>query len=302
MIYTLNTVLHNIINALKNQYSYEEAQSIAWELIRHITQKSRIELLVQPKPLSAEQVKQLEYFLEEHLNKQVPIAYLTGEIVFGDLTLSIRPPILIPRSETEAWCYGLIELLEPCNTEHLRILDLCTGSGCIALALAHELPHTRVVGVDINPEAIALAEENKQKLAITNCSFIKSDLFEVLVNETFDIIVANPPYISINELPSLSPSVSNYESHQALFAHKEGYAVIEDIIKDARRYLRNNKKLVTYSIPQLLIEIGHTQGEPVKAFMEKQSYANIVLWKDYQGHNRVACAQVLQNDTNSEKS
>ncbi len=301
-MYTLNSVLHETIAALKTQYPYEEAQSIAWELIRYITQKSRIELLIHSNSLSDEQVTQLKYFVKEHLAQQVPIAYLTQEILFGDLTLSIRPPILIPRSETEAWCYGLIELLEPCTTEPLRILDLCTGSGCIALALAHELPHSTVIGIDINPDALALAEENRNKLNLTNCSFLQSDLFEALHDQQFDIIVANPPYINRAELPLLAPGVRNFESHQALFAENEGYALIEKIITEAPHYLRKNTLLTTHAIPQLLIEIGHTQGDTVKAFMEMYSYANIALWKDYQGHNRVVCAQVLQDDTNAEKS
>lgn len=302
MIHTLNTALHETITALKNQYPYEEAQSIAWELIRHVTQKSRIELLIQNSSLPDEHYKKLKNLVEEHLTQQVPIAYLTKEILFGELTLTIRPPILIPRSETEAWCYGLIELLESCNPTPLRILDLCTGSGCIALALAHEFPQSTVIGIDINPEAIALAEENRQKLGLNNCSFILSDLFEAVRGNTFDIIVANPPYISIDELPSLAPSVRNFESHQALFAQNNGYALIERIISEAPHYLRHNKNVSTHSVPQLLIEIGHTQGEITKAFMEEQSYANIALWKDYQGHNRVVCAQVLQDDRNSEKS
>ncbi len=292
MIHTIHTVIQTLATALKYQYAHEEAQSIAWELIRHITQKSRIQLIVEKNSVSDEQLNAASALVEKHLHSHIPIAYLTGELLFGDLTLSIRPPILIPRSETESWCYELIERLEPLATEPLRILDLCTGSGCIALALAHALPHATVVGIDINPAAITLAEENKAALGIINCTFKLSDLFNAVQDQTFDIIVANPPYIGIQELNSLSTSVRDFESHTALFAEKDGYAIIESIIIQAPQFLRHNNALADLSIPQLLIEIGYKQGEMVKTFMETHKYANIALWKDYQGHNRVACAQV----------
>lgn len=291
-MHTIQTVLQTLTTTLKAQYSHEEAQSIAWELIRHITKKSRIQLIIEKKSVSTEQLVTASNFIDQHLNNHIPIAYLTGEVLFGDLTLSIKPPILIPRSETESWCYELIELLEPIATEPLRILDLCTGSGCIALALAHALPYATIIGIDINPQAIALAEENKAALGITNCLFKLSDLFAAVHGESFDIIVANPPYIGMQEWNSLSDSVRNFESHTALFAEKEGYAIIESIIAQAPQFLRQNSTLASFLIPQLLIEIGYKQGDIVKTFMETHKYANIALWKDYQGHNRVACAQV----------
>jgi release factor glutamine methyltransferase len=289
------------VTALQTQYPFEEAQSIAWELLRHVTHKSRIQLLMEKEGVSDEQAEMLMQLIQKHLNDHVPIAYLTGEVLFGDLTILIRPPILIPRSETESWCYELIELLEPLHDENLRILDLCTGSGCIALALAHALPQATVVGVDNDPAAIALAEENKERLVIKNCSFIHSDLFEAIDAKTFDIIVSNPPYIDIEERASLAPSVRNFESPQALFADDHGYAIIKKIIIEAPQHLRYNAALAATSIPQLLIEVGHTQADTVKAFMNSHHYATIQLWKDYQGHNRVVCARV-SDDSQSTKS
>jgi release factor glutamine methyltransferase len=300
-MHTYHAMLQKLSTVLQAQYPHEEAQSIAWELIRHVTQKSRIQLIVEKNSVSDDQLATMLQLAGKHLKEQVPIAYLTGEVLFGDLTLTIKPPILIPRSETESWCYELIELLEPISKEPLRILDLCTGSGCIALALAHALPQATVVGIDINPDAIALAEENRKKLNLNNCTFLHSDLFDALQGQMFDLIVANPPYIGTSELESLPQSVRNFESAQALFAEDNGFALIKKIIATAPRYLQHNKLLSAHTIPQLLIEIGYTQGEMAKAIMTQHKYVNIALWKDYQDHNRVVCARVLQNDNNSQK-
>jgi release factor glutamine methyltransferase len=293
--------MQELVTALKTQYAHEEAQSIVWELVVHVSGKTRIALLVEQISIPDDQCAQLRLLVEKHLLEQIPIAYLTGTVQFGDLILTIRPPILIPRSETESWCYELIELLEPLQSENLHILDLCTGSGCIALALAHALPRATVVGVDIDPAAIALAEENRKKLEIKNCTFIQSNLFEAVRTKKFDIIVSNPPYIRIEERSSLAPSVRNFESPLALFADDHGYAIIKKIISRAPQHLRYNATLAAALIPQLLIEVGHAQADTVKAFMSTHHYATIQLWKDYQGHNRVVCARV-SDDSQSTKS
>lgn len=301
-MHTIHTIVQEIAAALKTQYSPEEATSIAWELITHVTDKTRTELIAVRATITEKQYTQLHALVKKHLVEQIPIAYLTGTVQFGDLTLQIRPPILIPRPETEAWCYQLLTLLKQCKNETLHILDLCTGSGCIALALAHALPRATVIGVDINPDAIALAEENKKKLNINNCTFIHSDLFSALGDKKFDIIVSNPPYIGGDEYASLAPSVRNFESRQALFAEDNGYAIIKKIIVEAPHHLRANEKLAAQMIPQLLIEIGYTQGDTVKAFMQSHQYATIQVWKDYQGHNRVVCARVSADDFQQKKS
>lgn len=290
--YPVEPVLALLTAELKTEYPDIQAQAIAWQLISHVTGKSRATLMAARALIPDTQLAVLRKMVETHLLEDKPIAYIIGSVHFGELLLTIRPPILIPRTETEMWCYKLIDLLKPFNNKHLRILDLCTGSGCIALALAHTLPQATVVGIDINQQALALAEENKQKTGIANCFFIKSDLFKMLAGEHFDIIVANPPYIGEQEKNSLSTSVLNFESPQALFAENGGYAIIETIITQAPNFLRHNDALTHANIPQLLIEIGYTQAERVKTFMHDHNYANITIWKDYQDHNRVVCAQV----------
>jgi len=293
---SVSTVLHHLIAQLRNNYETPEATSIAWELISFVAHKTKTELLSSNIIISDSELAQLIELLKKHLVQHVPIAYLTGTVQFGALQLSIRPPILIPRSETEQWCYRLIDLLKPLSLKSLRILDLCIGSGCIALALAHAFPNTTVVGIDIDDQALALARENSQRLNITNCTWIKSDLFENLDTEpngsAFDIIVTNPPYIGHAERETLTPSVRNFESARALFADDHGYAIIKKIIAAAPCYIRPNPVLTAHNMPQLFIEIGSTQAKMVETFMHMHEYATIQTWKDYQGHDRVICARV----------
>lgn len=289
---TVTAFVHSLTQQLAHSYPLPEAISIAWELIIFVTHKGKTELLKKYTVLSAEEQTRIHELVAQHLEKQVPIAYLTGTVQFGLLNLALRPPILIPRPETEAWCYRLIELLQPFKDTPLRILDLCTGSGCIALALAHALPHATVVGVDINPNAVTLAQENSTLLRLTNCSWILSDLFEKIGDMTFDIITANPPYISLAERETLASSVRHFESPQALFAADDGYAIIKKIILGAPPHIRHNDAFAQQQIPHLFMEIGHTQAKTVEAFMHAHNYATIQTWKDYQGHDRVICARV----------
>lgn len=286
---TIQAIIYALTRTLSAQYDPLEANSIAWELVTFVTGKSKTELLLSAS-ISTAQHAQIEALLKKHLNESVPIAYLTNSVLFGDLQLSIRPPILIPRSETEEWCYKLIALLQPFSEQPLQILELCTGSGCIALALAHALPKATVIGVDIDPRAIALAAENSNTLGITNCSWLHADLFSALTGQQFDLIVANPPYIGHDE--KLDPSVRDFESPEALFAADAGYAIIKAIITQAPSFIRYNQLLAAHHIPQLLIEIGAQQSENVYSFLCTHNYVNIELWKDYQDHNRVACARV----------
>lgn len=293
---TIQAIIYALTRTLSAQYDPLEANSIAWELVTFVTGKSKTELLLSASISTAQQA-QIEALLKKHLNESVPIAYLTNSVLFGDLQLSIRPPILIPRSETEEWCYKLIALLKPFSEQPLQILELCTGSGCIALALAHALPKATVVGVDIDPGAISLAAENSKRLGVTNCSWLHADLFSALACQQFDLIIANPPYIGHHESDLLDRSVRDFESPEALFAADDGYAIIKEIVSQAPSFIRYNQLLAAHHIPQLLIEIGAQQSDIVYSFLCTHNYVNIELWKDYQDHNRVACARVAYGET-----
>ncbi|MEX0848783.1 MAG: peptide chain release factor N(5)-glutamine methyltransferase [Candidatus Dependentiae bacterium] len=263
----------------------------AWWLLEHLTQKTKTDLIIQSQiELDEHQEKLLQTWINQIVNEHKPIAYILGNVPFGDLTINVKPPVLIPRPETEQWIIDLIEQIKKSNAQKLQILDLCTGSGCIALLLAHELPDAIVYALDIADEAIALAQQNASLHNIKNLHIITSDLFEQLPNITFDIIVTNPPYIGTSE--KLDTSVIAWEDKRALFADDNGIALIQKIIEQAPVYIHENEILQQQNIGQLYIEIGWQQGQDVKKLMQKNQYTAITIEKDSASKDRVVSGRI----------
>lgn len=266
---------------LRNQY--------AWWLLEKITNKSKTMLMVnQSHELSEADKTLLDTYLHQIVHEHKPIQYILGFVPFADLDILVEPPILIPRPETEEWAINLIIQLKNLPHQNLRILDLCTGSGCIALALAHALPEAHVWGIDISKEAIALAQRNARHNDITNCTFIESDLFANVPRDlTFDIIVSNPPYIAHNEASLLDASVTEWEDSRALFASDNGLSIITQIVTHAPHYLHNNSALHELTIPSLTLEIGHQQGHAVKEILECAGYEQVHIIPDMAHKDRI---------------
>ncbi len=257
-LYPISSALNTCAQQLESLYqSKAEAASIAALLLQKVTGLSRSAFLAHPKmTLDHASYTALMQMLHEHVVLEKPLAYILGQVPFLDLQIQICPPILIPRPETEAWCADLIDRLgRIALPQDLRILDLCTGSGCIALALAKAFPQSHIVGVDIAPEALDLARENMSANTIQNISWIQSDLFTNIPKGTFDLIVANPPYIA--ETAELPKSVRAWEDPRALFASVSGTALIRSIIEQAPNWLSSR---LNNQIPRLWIEIGSDQA------------------------------------------
>lgn len=279
------------------------AQQYAWWLLEALTKKSKTDLLLTKEiDLTTKQQLLLNEWINEIVIHHKPIAYILGNIPFGSLTLTIKPPILIPRPETEEWTLHLIEQIKQSKAQNLRILDLCTGSGCIALLFAHMLPDAHIDAVDISDGAIALATENMRNLNISNVTIIQSDLFNQLPHTTYDLIVSNPPYITADEYKELAPSVHTWEDKRALYAQDEGLAIIKQIIENAPAFLNPNKILQEQHINQLYIEIGWKQGDIVSKLMEKKGYSTITITKDSAGKDRVVSGRIINVATAGIKS
>ena len=249
-------------------------------LMCHVLDKPRSYLLTWPeKLLTAEQLQHFELLLSRRLAGE-PIAYIVGEREFWSLPLKVAPSTLIPRPDTER----LVEVaLAKSNQIDGDILDLGTGTGAIALALASELPGRRVVGVDLRPEAQALATENAQCLAITNVTFLQGSWFEPIEPGTkFALIVSNPPYIEEND-PHLTQGDVRFEPLSALVAEDNGLADIKYITEYARGYLQPQAWLV--------FEHGYDQGQAVREILVSLGYHNVVTEKDYAGNDRVTLGQ-----------
>lgn len=226
----------------------------AWWMLQHITNRSKETLLFsESSTLSKKELQTIEEWIYKLDNEHQPLSYLLGSVPFLDLTIFVATPILIPRPETEEWIFNLITKLQP-YTEHIKtVLDIGTGSGCIALALAKHFPKAQVIATDINPQALQLAQKNAQKNGIENVDFLKSDLFENLHNKKFDLIVSNPPYI--DPANKLMPQVVEWEDNKALFAQDHGLKLIKKIIQSAPDYIHKN-----VNIPYQLV-IEHDAGQ-----------------------------------------
>lgn len=267
----------------------QERQQVAWWLLQAITQFDDAQLVAQAElDLSDAQEQQLAQWLQEHIQEHKPLQYILGWVPFGSLKILVQPPILIPRPETEEWSFRVAQELQVLADQELKILDLCTGTGCIALAFAHALPDAHITATDINPDALNLAQKNANANDLSTISFIQSDIFDALDPSTkFDLIVANPPYITQLEWSRLDPLVKNWEQRDALVANDDGLAIIKKIILGAFSHLKKNKQMAVHDIAQLYIEIGYTQGPSVKQLMSDAGFVNVTIEKDLEGKDRI---------------
>lgn len=267
----------------------------AWWMIEAITGKSQASLLTSDFiDWSDAQQKKLESWIERQVSNHEPLQYILGSVPFSAVNILVKPPILIPRPETEEWTSVLINHLKKLKNQKLVILDLCCGSGCIAIALAKALPKAQVYGADINNQAIALSQTNGRHNQCNNVTFLRSDLFkDISPTFKFDMIVSNPPYIPAKQWQSLDDSVKNWEDKNALIAAEDGLAIIKKIIDDAPDYLQENKELRDTNIPQLIIEIDYNQGKAVADYMKEKRYLQIKIHEDLEGKERVVTGRIL---------
>lgn len=291
---TISDLIAQCATYLAQEHEQATAEQYAWWLLEALTKKSRAVLIAQKTiTLDKHQAEILAEWLDDIVVQYKPLAYVLGNTPFRELTIFVEPPTLVPRPETEEWVSTLIERYKPLAYEPLRILDLCTGTGCIALSLAHAFPQSSVVGVDIADHALALAHKNAEHNMIKNVTFIHSDLFSGLPPSTrFDLIVANPPYIAPEEQEELPLSVKQWEDPQALFADEKGLALIATIIEQAPHWLSNNTLIEQHNLPHLAIEIGHTQGAAVVELFTKRGFTNVECLRDHAGKDRVVMGRM----------
>ena len=215
----------------------------------------------------------------------IPLQHLTGEQNFMGLDFLVNEHVLIPRQDTEI----LVEEIMRDLHDGIRILDMCTGSGCILLSLLHYSNDCSGVGVDVSEDALAVARQNADRLAEKQAVFKQSDLFEK-VEGSFDLIVSNPPYIRSQEIAGLMPEVREHEPHLALDGKDDGLHFYREIIKGAMPHLKRGG--------QLFFEIGYDQGEAVQALLAANGYTEIAVVKDYAGLDRVVYGTFLGGSSN----
>lgn len=232
----------------------------------------------------------IDYEIEELMHKKfldlaskriegVPIQYILGEAYFMGLKFIVNNDVLIPRADTEILVYKIIELANELN--EIKLLDLCTGSGCISISLAKNLSNAKIFASDISQNALLVAKENS-KINETNITFIESNLFENIKESNFDIIVSNPPYITGEEMKNLEKDVLN-EPHLALYGGEDGLKFYREISENVLNYLKTNGILA--------FEIGYNQAEAVSSILTSLNYKDIEVIKDYSGNDRVVIAR-----------
>jgi len=218
--------------------------------------------------------------LLRHRRKGVPVAYLTGEREFWSLSLRVNPATLIPRPETEDLVALTLSLI-PTDTE-THIVDLGTGSGAIALAIAKERPRCDVTAVDSSVEALAVARQNAEDHGLENVCFLCSDWFEALPRRTFDLVLANPPYVAEND-PRLESEVLAHEPVQALISGTTGFEALERIATDTLDHLAE--------VGHLIMEHGPGQSAHLIEFLESLGYHGVTTHHDLSGHDRIIHGQ-----------
>ena len=229
--------------------------------------------------LSQENEEKYFSLIEKHIKEDVPLSHLVGFEYFYDRKYKVTKDVLSPRMETEELMYKVIEYVKASNKNKFKILDLCTGSGIIAITLKKELEQVSVdvIASDISEEAIEVAKENAQSHDAT-IKFIKSDIFNNIDNK-FDIIVSNPPYIDRKDEVTMQDNVLKYDPHLALFAEEEGMYFYRKIIEQANDYLNENGVI--------FFEIGYDQKDKIIKLADMNGFSAEV-YRDINGRDRMA--------------
>ena len=264
---------------LKNARIEEEALD-AWYLLEYVTGISKSQYYISPE----REIKEDSYSPYMELIKKraahIPLQHLTGTQEFMGLEFEVNPHVLIPRQDTEV----LVEIAETMVKPDMRILDMCTGSGCIAISLGryakeHHIPIQECTGCDISKKALETAKKNARKNQ-TDISFVESDLFDH-VKGKYHMIVSNPPYIKTAVIERLQDEVKLHDPYIALDGKEDGLYFYRRMIEQSIDYLETKG--------HLLFEIGYDQAEKVKEMMEQAGYEDITVKKDLAGLDRVVC-------------
>lgn len=264
-------------NVLKTvTYEYE---TDAWLLLEKVTGLTRFHYLTYPDTEIAEaMVNEYRAMLAKRA-EHIPLQHIIGTQVFMGLEFLVNEHVLIPRQDTEILMEEALKRLKFGD----KVLDMCTGSGCIIISLARNVKLLKAVGVDISAEALEVAGANAVKNEADIC-FILSDLFNNISEEKFDMIVSNPPYIESKVIEGLMPEVRDHEPRLALDGGEDGLIFYRRIIEEARRYLKSSG--------YLLFEIGHNQREAVCKLFEEFGYEEIIAISDLAGLDRVCIARL----------
>ena len=269
----------------------QEGKLIAEIVFSHVLNIDRMMLFTKYRDdVEDEEIEKIRYFIQKIGREKFPVQYLLNEQEFYGRKFYVDKGVLIPRQDTEILVEKMIDTLKDKvlkNEIHPKILDIGVGSGIIGITAALEIESSYVLGVDISDKALETAQKNKEILKVSNIKFLKSDLFENVEFREFDMIVSNPPYISLNEVGIMSDDTLLHEPSEALFAKNDGLYFYYEICQKASDYLAD--------FGYLLFEIGYKQGKNVAKIMASSGFKNIEVVKDLAGLDRVVIGQKIIN-------
>ena len=291
----LKLLLDKSISYLKKN-NIDESKLIAEIVFSHVLNTDRMMLFTKYRDeIENEKIEKIRYFIQKIGREKFPVQYLLNEQEFYGRKFYVDKGVLIPRQDTEILVEKMIEILknnilknkdlEKNLKIHPKILDIGVGSGIIGITAALEIKDSYVLGVDISEKALETAKKNKELLKVSNIKFLKSNLFENIEFKQFDMIVSNPPYISLNEAGIMSDDTLLHEPSEALFAENDGLYFYYEICQKAPDYLAD--------FGYLLFEIGYKQGKNVAEIMTSSGFKNVEVIKDLAGLDRVVVGQKL---------
>ena len=260
------------------QAGIDEAELDARYILEYITGLNSAQYFIHSEDI-IEKDKAEEFFrLIERRSKRIPLSYVIGTRDFFGLTFKVDENVLIPEQETELLVEEVIK-----HSEGKSVLDMCTGSGCIAISIALFGKPSKVAASDISEKALEVARENAKSLKTGEISFIQGDMFEN-VTDKFDIIVSNPPYIETGEIDELMPEVRDYIPRLALDGDIDGLKFYRIISKEAVKKLNKNGRI--------FYEIGYNQSRAVASILLENGFTDVKIMKDYSGLDRIVMAKL----------
>lgn len=281
-------LLRDVSSAL-NAHGIADSGKEAEIIMTEGTGLDRLSLWRDDPPVGGRQAEKIDEMLKRRLGRE-PLQYIIGHVEFYGLRINVGPGVLIPRPETEILVEESLKFIGEGEAENLRIkrslsvLDLCTGSGCVALALAKNFPSSLIYAVDIEGDALRYAEGNALENGIKNATFLRGSLYEPVEGMTFDLIVSNPPYIKSSLIAGLQPEVRDFEPEAALDGGEDGLSFIREIIAGARERLSPGGAI--------LLEIAEGQAQAVEGMMRAGGIAHFKTARDYAGIDRVVAGRV----------
>lgn len=284
----------------------DDAAKEAETILMHILGIGRVRLYRDSPKLSRWKIRKIDKILARRAKKE-PLHYILGDVEFHSIKIKVGSGVLIPRPETELIVDEAIRIVESYkfppqagspeakkiksdentqSAEHknpnskIKILDLCTGSGCIALTIAKKIPESEVFGTDISAGAVRYAKKNASANKIKNTRFFCGHLFEPVAGfSPFDIIIANPPYVKTSDTQSLQPEIRDWEPLAALDGGEDGLKYYREILSNARKYIAEKGSV--------LLEIGYGQSADVCEIAKKNNFMNISVTKDLSDIDRI---------------